>query len=101
MQTSILLSLYAFTYWLISISRVKVKPFVHFLEKKLIWYPWIMLLLLRCSEILFLTSCTRVKTMCNRQDRHIQLPTAPFSWELHPVPETKQKPSSRNWQDGT
>lgn len=50
-----------------SFSRVKVKLMVHFLEKKPISYSWVMLWLLRYSELQLLTqseciSCTRVKT---------------------------------------
>jgi len=55
MQTIILPNFYSFIYLLISISRVKVKPMVHFLEKKPVWYYWIILSLLRYSEILLLT----------------------------------------------
>lgn len=55
MQTSLLPSFYSVSYLLISISRVKVKPMVHFLEKKPIWCSWILLLLLKDSEILLLT----------------------------------------------
>lgn len=67
MQTSILPNFYSFTYLLMSLSRVKVKLMVHFLEKKPISYSWVMLWLLRYSELQLLTqseciSCTRVKT---------------------------------------